>query len=246
MTIKNTRFDEDYRIAPGQWDAIYLLEGSTDNSIRYADITNGTIGLRVGVPDDDRDFDLTVENTTIGHMSVAGILAFTSDIYGANLLVYNCGDYLIGNFAGGTYQYDHCTFSNFPNLFSRDEASVQFSDNIIIDENQILAAPLDITLRNSIIWGTESDELLIAEGGGQPITRNMTGGIIKSSQLINNFFTSQESNYPGFLNPQLFDYHLDSLAFSIDKSDPIGITSDLEGNPRDVKPDFGAYEYIQE
>lgn len=246
ITVKNTRFDAAYEVAPGQWDGIYFLEGSVENEVHYTDISNGTIGLRVGTPDDDQDFDLTVTNSTIGHMRFAGILGFTSEIYASNTVVYNCGQYLVGNFAGGTYQYDHCTLSNFPNLFSRDEPSVQFSDNVVAGDGTVISAPLNVTLRNTIIWGTESEELLIAEGAGEPVSRNFLTGIVRSNFQFNNFIISQESNFPGFANPQSFDYHLDSLAFAIDKATDIGISSDLDGTLRDVKPDMGAYEYIEE
>ncbi|MEQ9231375.1 MAG: hypothetical protein RIF46_11890 [Cyclobacteriaceae bacterium] len=246
ITVRNSRFDAAYEVAPGQWDAIYLLEGSTDNEVHYSDLTNGTIGLRVGTPDDDDDFDLIITNSTIGHMSSSGILAFTSEIYASNTVVYNCRDYLVGNFAGGTYQYDHCTLSNFPNLFSRDEPSVQFSDNIVVGGGSVISAPLNITLRNTIIWGSEREELLIVESAGEPVARNFLTGILRSDIPYNNFIISQEQNFPGFLNPQLFDYHLDSLSFSIDKGTEIGISSDLDGNIRVPKPDLGAYEYIKE
>ncbi len=246
ITIRNTRFDAAYDVAPGQWDAIYFLEGSTNNEVHFADITNGSIGLRVGTPDDDEDFDLLITNSTIGHMSNAGILGFSSEIYASNTVVYNCGQYLVGNFAGGTYQYDHCTLSNFPNLFSRDEPSVQFSDNVVVGGGAVISAPLNITLRNTIIWGSEPEELLIIEGAGEAVTRNFLTGILRSSIPYNNFIISQEQNFPGFLNPQIFDYHLDSLSFSIDKGTNIGFSFDLDGNPRDAKPDLGAYEHLEE
>ena len=43
ITIKNTRFDSRYQQAPGQWDAIYFLEGSHSNELTYTDISNGTM-----------------------------------------------------------------------------------------------------------------------------------------------------------------------------------------------------------
>jgi hypothetical protein len=242
ITIRNTRLD--YKYAPGQWDGIYFLPGSSGNEVRYTDISNGTIGLYLGTPDEDDIFDLIISNTTIGHMSRAGILAFTSELIATNTVVYNCGQYVVGNFAGGTYQYDHCTLVNFPNFFFRDGPSVQFSDNVSID-GESFSGPLNITLRNSIIWGTQRDELLISDAGFG-VTKNFVTGIVRSTLPVNGHFTSQEFNFPGFINPQLFDYRLDSMAFARDRGTIIGIMDDLNGHFRDVKPDFGAYEYFQE
>ena len=242
VTIRNTRFD--YKYAPGQWDGIYFLEGSSANEIRYADITNGTIGLYLGTPDDDSNFDLEVEGTSIGHMSGAGILAFTSELKVVNTVIYNCGQYIVGNFAGGTYQYDHCTLVNFPNFFFRDEPSVQFSDNATVG-GTLYSGPLNITLRNSIIWGNQRDELLVSDGGFG-VTKTFVSGIVRSTLPVNGHFTSQEFNFPGFINPQLFDYRLDTTAFARDRGTLIGIDTDLNGSARDVKPDMGAFEFIEE
>lgn len=247
ITVKNTRFDNNYEFAPGQWDAIYFLEGSNNNLVRYTDITNGNIGLRLGTPDDDDDFDLFVANSTIGHMATAGILAFSSELFCENTLIYNSGQWVVGNFAGGTYQYDHCTLVNFPNSFFRDEPSVQFSDNIVLADQTVIGGDLDITIRNSIIWGTEEEELLIVEGGIGTVNRDFQSGILKSeSSPYTDFFLANETNFPRFLNPHLFDYRLDSLSPAINAATDIFVPIDLLGTSRDPNPDIGAYEYFKE
>lgn len=242
VTIRNTRFDENYLEAPGQWDAIYFLEGSKDNEIHYADIENGSVGLRVGSPDPDTDFDLVVSHTSIRHMFTAGILAFSSDIYGYNVEIYNVSNYLVGNFAGGNYRYEHCTFTNSPSFFISDEPSVQFSDNIVLDNGETLVDDLTISLINNIVWGGGKEELLINNGGGTTISLVLESNIIRSEAEIPDNYTSLESNFPGFKDSFAFDYRLDSLAFAQDKASPIGIETDLNGVLRDDAPDIGAYE----
>ncbi len=258
ITFRNTRFDAKYDIAPGQWNSLVFLESSANNQIHYADILNGQIGIAAGytiassgegialIPENgDLTTSIDIQHTTISHMSYAGILGFSSEMYVSNTAVYNCGQYVVGNFAGGTYQYDHCTLVNFPNFFVRDEPSVQFSDNVVVG-TQTFSDNLSITLRNTIIWGNQSNELLIAEGGFGSVTKQFLTGIVRSTLPVSNHFISQEFNFPGFLSPQTFDYRLDSLAFARDKGSVIGITTDLSGILRDVKPDIGAYEYVPE
>jgi len=245
IEFRNARFDGVFDNVPGQWNGIYFLEGSQDNEIRYADIFNGQIGLRIGTPDEDSEPDVIVANTSIFNMSFAGILAFTSDVSAQNTEIYNCGTYLVGNFAGGNYQYRHCTFSNQPSFFVLDEPSVQFSDNIVIGDGQLLADNLSVTLENSIVWGSGEEELLINNGGEAVLEVLVNTNIIRSAQELPNNFTSLEFNFPGFTDPFLFDYSLDTLAFAQDMGSVIGISEDLLGRPRDEMPDIGAYERIE-
>lgn len=242
IVFRNARFDGIYDQVPGQWDGIYFLEGSADNEITYAEIFNGQIGLRIGTPDDDDIPDVVVSNTEIFNMSLAGILAFTSDINVTNTLIYNCGTYMVGGFAGGNYTMRHCTFSNEPALFIQDEPTVQFSDNLVIGEGELLVDELAIEMTNCILWGPADEELLVNNGGGTTVSLVLTSNIIRSGEEIPNNFTSQEFNFPGFSDVFGSDYTLDSLAFAIDQGLDIGVEKDLRGQDRDASPDIGAFE----
>ena len=246
IVFRNARFDGIYDQVPGQWDGIYFLEGSVNNQLAYAEIFNGRIGLRVGSPDDDNIPDVVVSNTEIYNMSTAGILAFTSDVSATNCLIYNCGSYLVGNFAGGNYTFQHCTFANDQSFFVHNEPSVQFSDNIVISENELLVEDLSLELTNCIVWGSQTEELLINNGGGAIVSATLTTNIIRSnSELLGNF-VSQAINFPGFSNQHLFDYSLDTLAFAQDKGTDIGITKDFLDSDRDSNPDIGAFERVDQ
>jgi len=245
ILFRNARFDGIYDEVPGQWNGVYFLEGSDNNQISYTEIFNGQIGLRIGTPDEDDTPDVSVANSRIYNMSTAGILAFTSDVSATNTLIYNCGTYLVGNFAGGNYSYLHCTLSNDPSLFVRDDPSIQFSDNILVGEDDLITEDLTVSINNSILWGSSGEELLINNGGGASVTVNLSTNIIKSATEIENNFTSQEFDFPGFEDPFTFDYSLDSLAFAIDKGTDLGISKDINGKSRDSNPDIGAFERIQ-
>jgi hypothetical protein len=245
IIFRNSRFDGVFDAVPGQWNGIYFLEGSTDNEISHAEIFNGRVGLRIGTPDDDDIPDVLVRNTKIFNMSLAGVLAFTSDVRAVNTLIHSCGTYLIGNFAGGNYSYRHCTFSNDANLFISDEPSVQFSDNIIIDQDQLLTENLSVELLNSIVWGVNDEELLINNGGGAQVTAVIQQNIIRSTQNIDGNITSLEFNYPGFTSSFIADYSLDTLSNAKDIGLKLGVTNDILGLERDSLPDLGAYERIE-
>lgn len=248
VIIRNTRLDPKFNIAPGQWGDLSFLEGTFDNRINYAIISNGTNGVRIGNPDDNDAYDIQISNTIIEHMASSGILAFTSDIYAYNTVIYNCGDLLVGNLAGGNYRYEHCTFSNEPNDFFRDGGpSVIFSDNVVLADNSVLVAELNIAMHNSIIWGKERDEILVDDSGASINALDISNNIIRSSDTswedLENII-SQERNFPGFFSVGLLDYQLDSLANARDIGLDIGIEKDILGTLRDDEPDFGAYERL--
>lgn len=244
ITFTNTRFDSGFDEVPGQWNGIYFLEGSSGNHMAYVDIFNGQVGLRIGTPDDDSDPDVIIENSRIYNMSFAGILAFTSDLRAVNCLVYYCGRYLIGGFAGGNYEFIHCTASSviFDNVpFLSDEPFVQFSDNIILGDGQLLAEDLQVTLTNNIIWGSGEDELLFNDGGGANVDLSINSNIVYSSEEIENNFSSTEGNFPGLTAT----FELDTLSFAKDRGVPAGILIDILGQNRDANPDIGAFERIE-
>jgi len=247
VVIRNTRFDENFDRAPGQWGGIFLLQGSSGNQINHALIKNGTIGLRVGTPDDDTEFDLRVSNTIIQNMAEAGILAFTSDIQVLNTQINNAGQFLVGNFAGGNYTYTHCTFTNNPSDLLQTSPSVQFSDNFPLANNELLVSALNVQMINSIIWGNEFEELLINLDGGTDSDLIFDYNIIKG--LANDIFPesntfSQQRNFPLFVNEFAFDYRLDSLSPAVNSGLATSILTDLTGLERDSIPDIGAYEWL--
>lgn len=238
VTFSNTRFDQSYKEAPGQWEGIYFLEGSHDNEIRHAVIENATTGLRVNTPDGDLDYDVALYNTTIRHMSQAGILAFTSDIYSENTLIYNAGTYLVAGLGGGNYHFEHCTFVNSPNFFMNDGPAVQFADNLIFNGTEAIS----VYLKNSIVWDANEEAILLNNEGGTMLDTSFIGNIIKSSLTWPANYSSSDPDFPGFLNPSDFDYQLDSLSFARNKAVPGAIKTDLKGKRRDTQPDIGAYE----
>ncbi len=242
VIFRNTRFDINYIEAPGQWDAIYFLEGSSGNFIDHAIIENGRVGLRIGSPDEDTIADVTISHSIIRHMSQSGIQAFTSDLEMTNTLIYNAGSTTVLNAAGGNYSYDHCTFVNSPNFFFAEDPSVQIADNLVISDDELLVSPLNLSLRNSIIWGSGEEEFLLSITLDDNVL-SVFNNIIRIEGEFGNNFTSLEDNFPGFNSPMDFNYSLDSLSFAIDKGLPGDVEDDILGLIRDNLPDIGAYEY---
>jgi hypothetical protein len=256
ILFTSSRFDSGYDNIPGQWSGIIFLEQSTNNQLAYCTIENADIGLGLGyqitgnslIPgdiDNGLQSEIDISNTTIRNASTAGLLAFNSIVSAKNSLIYNCGSFLIGNFAGGDYTYQHCTITNEPSLFIQDDPTIQFSDNAIVGQD-LLVDNLNIELTNCILWGSQQEELLINNGGQAILTSDLNSNIIRSAQEIPNNFTSLKFNFPAFNNPYSFDFTLDTLSPAKDKGMDIGILKDIIDAQRDAFPDIGAFERIED
>ncbi len=244
ILFTNDRLDAAFKNAPGQWNGIYFLEGSKDNVVNYAKIRNADIGIRLGTPDNDTIPDVIVSNTIIENMSTAGILTFTSDLYAYNTLVNNCGSYTVANLAGGHYTYEHCTFANYNFIFFRQQPSVVFSDNLILEDNSTLIADLSIKLSNTIIWGSLPEEIQVSSAGSKVVIAASNNILRTQRQAFfpGNIQHGSNISFPKFVEPEAYNYRLDTLSPAKDAGILTDIALDLDGKERDDLPDIGAYE----
>jgi hypothetical protein len=243
--FRSARTDSEFINAPGQWDAIYFLEGSQSNLIEYALIENARIGLRVGTPDEDDDPDLVLNQVTIRNVSEIGLQSFNSDISASNMLIYNFGQFGVFHGIGGTYHYDHITVVNIPGYLISENPVGVFADNLILGDGSTLTDKLTLSLYNSVFWGQTnvSVEWSLITGENEIVVQNNLFRQIES--LDNNFVDSRE-NYPGFVDIFSFDYRPASNSFMIDRGVNRGTTIDLIGVKRDALPDLGAFEFINQ
>jgi hypothetical protein len=243
VLFSNNRFEKNYRNAPGQWRGIYLLEGSFDNKIVFTDIRNADVGIRIGNPDSNDDFDLEIGHTKIENISTAGILSFTSDVFVYNSLINNCGMASIAGVAGGNYRIWNSTLANFSFDFFREDATLILADNVVLGDNSLLVRDLKADIKNNIIWGSLQEELTISNTED----RGDVEVIFKSNTIRTSSDTLKKNNLinidPLFLEPSDYNYQLDSASAAINAGIELpGITTDLEGKTRQNGPDLGAFE----
>lgn len=246
VLIANTRLDPKYDVAPGQWGTILFYPGSTGNSIDHTIIKNGATGLTLAINLANGDgAELSISNTSVHHMSSSGIAAYAGQIAAHNLEVFNCKDQLVAGLGGGIYTFNHCTFSNDPNEFTREGASVVFTNALEFNDGSTFPNDLTLSLTNSIIWGREDEELALDLSANTSLNVQVQNNIIRSADDTWEDFgnvISQESNYPGFYSPNQFNYQIDSLSPARGAAAVSSVTHDLLGTLRDAKPDLGAYE----
>ena len=98
-----------------------------------------------------------------------------------------------------------------------------------------------MTFSNSIIWGNLAEELFFDFTSSNTMA-SFTHNLLKTEQ---DTFSAHNiiNKDPVFLNPELYNYRLDSMSPAINAGFLNMVLLDIEGNPRDSLPDLGVYEY---
>jgi hypothetical protein len=166
--------EAQYATAPGQWTGIVLMASSRGSVIRYAQIQNATSGLLLYNPENlSPRPDVLLQNSIVRYISGAdvsfagakstlpygaGVLSVSSKATIENTLFTDCYEYAVLGIGGGDYSLNYCTIANYPATPGlRNTASLTF--NNIAADGKTKVAGLTLNLKNSIVWGSSSDEL---------------------------------------------------------------------------------------
>ncbi len=246
ISFLNIRQDPPFNQGPGQWGGLIFLEGTFENIINHVVIRNSEYGFRIGAPDEDEETDLKISNTIIENTSIGGVVSFTSDIHLTNVLIKNSIGPLLGVFAGGNVIVEHCTFANFGFGISREEPVLVLSNNIILSNGELLTAPLNASLLNTIIWGDGQEEIALGQSEGVGFSVEWGTNLLKTQQEIFQGGPSLINQNPLFVNPSEYDYRIQSESPARGAGVDIGIETDILGQTRSNPPDLGAYSYQPE
>lgn len=225
---------------PGEWGGIIFSETSKGNSIKFASIQNGIIGVEMRtMADDDTIPELEIRNSIIRNMSRNGLVAYGADILAYNTLITNAPGFSVAGLGGGNYHFYHCTFTSYSYDFFRDSPVAIFSNKDITSNSRNYSSDIKVKLANSIIWGDGSNELILEEGAGNLFSLKVDSSIIKSTHTIDG---SKNLN-PLFVKPSSQNFRLQDGSPAINSGiEVIGLSTDIEGKPRMGLPDIGAYE----
>jgi hypothetical protein len=248
VRFQGDRLDPFYRDLPGQWGGIYLERGSSDHEIRYAIIKNGTFGISVDSATATGDPMLLLDNTMIYNTTTDGLYAYSTKILSTNCVIGNCGGAAIDVVKGGYYEFRQLTVANYWSASVRFVPSVYLSNYTGDGWGGTIPAPLEKAyFGNTIIYGTEEDEILLDIADGIQFDYMFDHALLKTSMDVTpaTHFTACIANEdPLFTDPVAADFHIDTLSPAIGKGIPMGIPLDLDGNARGNEPSLGAYEFI--
>ncbi|MDT8393210.1 MAG: hypothetical protein RQ761_05170 [Bacteroidales bacterium] len=257
VIFQQDRLEPYFRDLPGQWDRIWLNEGSVNNEINYAVIRNGFIGLQAETLQEPMGNQLILTNTIIENMSGIGILGRYYAITGVNNVVANCGQ--IGLLLqGGIYDFRHCTFANYFREAVRQDPNLAIT-NYYLDPNDVLFVyNTDAYFGNSIIYGNRQEEIYLDSDGAGDFIYTFDHCLLSTAMNIgdeNLFPGSIKNQEPVFVDRDKNNLALDTLSPGIDQGDinvinssPLStiIDKDILGISRISLPDIGAYEYRPE
>jgi hypothetical protein len=273
VTFQGDRLDPYYRDLPGQWDRIWINEGSVDNEFNYAIIRNGFIGIQAEILDQPMGNKLILNNTIIENMSGRGLFSRAYNVEATNCLITNSGDITVFLAVGGSYDFRHTTIANYwPYGGSRQVPALvvaNYEENF--STNTVLAGDLTKAyFGNCIIYGSNKEEFLALDKYGGAFSYLLDHCLIKTTQnpvlkpahYISCITRNQDlpSYNPGekiFKSYNDKDWRPDSLsvvnnygALHVLSNAPVQpvsiIEKDLKGDNRlqDAGPDLGALEFV--
>ena len=270
VSFLGDRLEHMYDDIPGQWGAwieydngavyvlggIHFLNGSRDNIINYAVIKNGMKGIQVDTLANPDKPTLTLSNTIIENMSVAGILAQSSTILASNCLIANCGGWCVALTLGGSYEFYHCTLSNNFSVGVRTDPTLLLNNFYVYDGAAYVYNLNRALFANCIITGSRPMEIgLLNEIDSVPVPGAFNYTFDHCLVKVDTMNTEDETHWTGIiknLDPRFvslgdYNYRLDTLSPAKDSANPEWarfFPLDLDGHSRldDNGPDIGAYE----
>jgi hypothetical protein len=259
VIIAGDRLEPLYEDVPGQWQTIWLLEGSTNNSINHATIKNATVGI-VSDGNQDDPTKLVLTNSQIYNSSNFGILGRGTSISAENIVLNNSGVSSFAGTYGGNYNFTHSTITNYWSNSFRQFPALLLNNFIVDAENTVFTNPLEsANFTNCVIYGNDNPELLLEKEPSDVFNFKFTNSLIYFDDPTDFYSDSQydftNTDYyenvrfnadPLFLNPDLnqLNIPLDSPAKGV------GVVSgnlnvDIINTTRTSPPDLGAYNAIE-
>ncbi|HBR54732.1 MAG TPA: hypothetical protein DEA82_11355 [Flavobacteriaceae bacterium] len=259
VIFEGDRLEPSFSDIPGQWGFIWLTDGSVDHEFNYTTIKNGIAGIRMDNNTGPRTLEL--RNVQIYNSAVSGLIAFTGDVYGENVVINNSGQASLACSFGGRYEFNHCTFVNYWTNSFRNFPSVQIDNVFQVGPDEVLVADvLQANFNNCIIYGNEQRELgILNQPGGSIFNFNFQNSLIRFDDPNNEFTEIPEYQFgnnelytaivrnedPVFQDTENNNFNIEQGTSAAEGIGAGGIAPpvDLNGTPRDANsPDAGAYE----
>lgn len=220
VVFQGDRREQDYADLPGQWDRIWINEGSKNNYINYAIIKNNGIGIQASlfpffIPPNTITYDinapkrLKITNTIVQNCSNVGLYTVSFNTWMANSVICNTKGYSAAITNGGNAVFLHNTFANYFNQEGgREDLPCFHVDNY--DGNNVWDYD-SLYFGNCIIDGSRGNELEtnIQTPTSAPIIYQFNSCLLKgtastSSNFVNNVFNQNAQ----FEDPATYNFKL--------------------------------------
>ncbi|MFT6716891.1 MAG: hypothetical protein ACJA0Q_001539 [Saprospiraceae bacterium] len=256
--FEGDRLEPWYSEVAGQWLGIYLEDESVDHELSFLHLKNAQIGLFCKADIKANTAALLLDNCSFINCAGQGLYFQSTSVQAYNLLVGNCISNELLIEMGGTYDFKHATFANYvgANAGASSSGNSVFIKNWGIEDGSTVDNSLEkCDFYNSIIYGSERDELTLSDNGA---TFNYS---INNSLLAIQGKSNSDAEFIGCVfnsDPMFYEeskgyFLLSSGSAAVDIGDLVlvqdeitNLGTDLKGDSRmlDGKPDAGVYELI--
>lgn len=240
ILFRSDRLDEWFDSDFTQWNRIWIMEGTKDNVIDHAIVTNSFVGIQMEGFSEYTGNKTIISNTIIKNNQNSSVIARYADFDMTNCLVTNSGACLL-QLEVGEWSIKNTTLANYSALGRDSTLPVVYVSNKSTFDNSSYTSIANF--ENTIIYGNFSRELIEYRSTESTLTTSYKNCIIKTHQVLPSFVSCLRNTDPQFVDKSILDFRLKSTSPAIDAGIPNGVLFDLLGNPRIGNPDIGAYEY---
>ena len=254
IIFEGDRLEPGFSEIPGQWQTIWLYNGSTNNRFNHTTIKNSTVGILVDGNQDDPS-KLDIKNTQIYNSSNFGILGRATNILAENLVINKSGQSSFAATFGGRYNVTHATLTNYwTNSFRQFPSLLLNNFTTDPDQNIIPNGLLSANFTNCIIYGNNNPELLLSATPEADFNFKFRHCLIYFNDPNNNFtgpyYDFDDSNYYDNVlfntDPEFLESSENKLQIPLDSpasgqgTNAGNLNTDIQGNPRSNPSALGA------
>ncbi|MBX2974328.1 MAG: hypothetical protein KF797_14620, partial [Flavobacteriales bacterium] len=245
IIFQGDRLEPFYAEVPGQWDRIWINEGSSTMSSVFINvlIKNALVGIQCEnvpwLPEEPTSAaKLILDKVRIRNCSAAGILSRNYTIEASNLLVGDCGQYGVALTGGGDYTFEHFTIANYWNYEIRQTPAF-YMNNVYADINNTLQVrEVRGRFQNGIIYGSNENEFQF-EFNDQELPTDLffNNTLARTTQSTSgsSYFdasTFYRNQSPGFVDVAGRNFHLTAGSFARGRAVPLSSSAwDLDNVP---------------
>lgn len=246
VLFSGDRMESFYATDYEQWSRILINEGTEDNIINNAIITNSSTGIEVSALMEYLGNKTVINNSIIHNNKYYGVAAQSANVEMNNCQISNNGSYSVV-MQVGDFVLNHVTIANFFSQAARKEQAFGLSNHYTKNDTRYIGNT-NFTCNNSIIYGSIlEDEIITSAFEGVDLNYHFYNCLVKKEQLDAHYTNCMNYKDPLFVSNYGQNYNLKEDSPAIDAGRTgLNITTDILGRLRNGIPDIGAYEYYPE
>ncbi len=250
VTITGDRLEDFFANDYAQWNSLWINEGSEDNLIENAIISNSSYGVHLESLEEYTGNKTVINNSVIHNNQVMGVRAEGAVLEMNNCQVSSNGRYSLALMVGD-FTLNHVTVANYFTQAARSTPAVALTNNYTKTEiiggeafNITYVGNTNAVFNNCIIYGPLDNEFATGTSSEAELNYTLNHCLVKRDSINNNHYIDCLNANPQFIATYGQNYNIQETSPAIDAGmEGLGITTDILGRLRNGLPDLGAYEY---